>query len=125
MCEEGLDYYLCHDPANIFYLTNFANFVHERPFILLVPQRGSPIFLTPKLEESRVPARSVGPLELLHYSEFPAPHGKMRSDRLRQVLASTHRVGVETQCPLAVVRAVPGEPVPADIVEEARMIGSR
>ena len=37
MAEQGLDYYLCHDPANIFYLTNFANYVHERPFILLVP----------------------------------------------------------------------------------------
>ena len=50
MAEEGLDYYLCHDPDNVFYLTNFANFVHERPFILLVPAKGKPIFLMPKLE---------------------------------------------------------------------------
>ena len=51
MAEQGLDYYLCHDPANIFYLTNFANYVHERPFILLVPATGKLTFLMAKLEE--------------------------------------------------------------------------
>ena len=24
LAEEGLDYYVCHDPDNVFYLTNFA-----------------------------------------------------------------------------------------------------
>ncbi|MBV8620509.1 MAG: aminopeptidase P family N-terminal domain-containing protein, partial [Curvibacter sp.] len=49
MARQNLDFYLCHDPSNVFYLTNFKNFVHERPFILLVPGSGTPIFLIPKL----------------------------------------------------------------------------
>ena len=71
MKRQGLDYYLCHDPANIFYLTNFANFVHERPFILLIPDSGRPTFLMPKLEEEHVRVRSVGEMDYLHYFEFP------------------------------------------------------
>jgi Xaa-Pro dipeptidase len=78
----------------------------------------------PKLEESHVRARAVGELELLYYFEFPAPKGKMWFDRLQEVLTSEDRVGVESQCPLAVAQAVPGESVPTDIVDELRMIKS-
>ena len=67
MNDQGLDYYLCHDPSNIFYLTNFANYVHERPFILLVPVSGDMTFLMPKLEEPHVRARAVCELQFLHY----------------------------------------------------------
>lgn len=76
MIEQGFDYYLCHDPANVFYLTNFANFVHERPFILLVPANGKMTFLIPKLEEPHVRVRSMGEMKFLHYFDFPAPKGQ-------------------------------------------------
>ena len=49
MVAQGLDFYLCVCPDNIFWLTHFANFVHERPFILMVPAKGRPVFLMPKL----------------------------------------------------------------------------
>jgi Xaa-Pro dipeptidase len=124
MVEKGLDYYLCHDPDNVFYLTNFANFVHERPFILLVPASGNMTFLMPKLEEPHVRIRSVGELEFLHYFEFPAPKGQQWSDRLQEVLLPNHRVGVESLCPLSVFQSVPGSPVPTDIVDEVRMVKS-
>jgi Xaa-Pro aminopeptidase len=124
MVAQGLDYYLCHDPANIFYLTNFANYVHERPFIVLLSNKGKLTFLMPKLEEPHVRARAVGDMEYLHYFEFPAPRGEMWFDRLQDVLLPHHRVGVESQCPLAVVEAVPGETVVSDIVDELRMIKS-
>ena len=32
---RGYDCYVSFDPVNIYYLTNFANYVHERPFILI------------------------------------------------------------------------------------------
>lgn len=124
MGDEGLDFYLCHDPDNVFYLTNFANFVHERPFILLVPASGNPIFLMPKLEEPHVRIRSVGSLEYVHYFEFPAPNGQAWFDRLQEILAANHRVGVESICPLQVVEAVPGTAVRSDIVDDVRMIKS-
>lgn len=124
MQAQGLDYYLCHDPANIFYLTNFSNFVHERPFIVLVPASGNLTFLMPKLEEPHVRTRSVGNIELLHYFEFPAPEGEMWFDRLQDILKPNHRVGVESLCPFAVVEAIPGERVATDIVDDVRMIKS-
>lgn len=122
--EMGLDYYLCHDPDNIFYLTNFANFVHERPFILLVPSTGRPVFLMPKLEEPHVRTRAVGEFDYLPYLEFPAPEGQQWSDGLRTVLEPQHKVGVESMCPLAIAGAVPGETTATDIVAEIRMIKS-
>lgn len=122
LAAEGLDFYLCHDPDNVFYLTNFANFVHERPFILLVPAKGNPIFLMPKLEEPHVRIRSVGDLAYLNYFEFPAPKGQAWFDKLQEVLQPHHRVGVESICPLQVVEAVPGTAVRSDIVDDVRMV---
>lgn len=124
MARQGLDYYLCHDPANIFYLTNFANYVHERPFILLLPAAGSMIFLVPRLEHSHVLCRAVCELEFVEYFEFPAPPGEMWHDRLRDILQPEHRVGLESLCPLAVAQAVPGETVVADLVDDVRQIKS-
>ena len=121
---QGLDYYLCHDPANIFYLTNFANFVHERPFILVVPARGNMTFLMPKLEEKHVRLRSVGSLQLVHYFEFPAPAGAMWSDRLREILADGSLIGLEAQCPLSVATELQQEYLVSDLVEEVRQIKS-
>ena len=62
MARQGLDFYLSHDPSNVYYLTNFKNYVHERPFILLVPASGAPTLLCPKLEETHVRSRAVGAL---------------------------------------------------------------
>ncbi len=124
MRELGLDFYVCHDPANIFYLTNFANFVHERPFILVIPASGTLTFLTPKLEENHVRVRAVGPLELEQYFEFPAPPGAMWSDRLTEIIAEGKRIGLESQCPLAVSALAAGRLEVYDIVEKAREIKS-
>lgn len=124
MMDHGLDYYLCVNPDNIFYLTNFANFVHERPFILLVPSKGNPIFLIPKLEEPHVRMRSVGEVEFLNYFEFPAPKGRQWSDKMKTILSKEYRVGIETLCPFAVFREVPGSTMAIDIVDDVRMIKS-
>ena len=124
MSGQGLDFYLCHDPSNIFYLTNFANYVHERPFVLLVPVSGDMTFLMPKLEEPHVRARAVCDLQFLHYFEFPAPPGQGWQDRLQDVLSSQHAVGVESQCPLAVANEVPGTTRVLDLVDDIRQIKS-
>ncbi|WDP89999.1 MAG: aminopeptidase P family protein [Desulfobacter sp.] len=122
--EQGLDAYLCFCPDNIFYLTNFANFVHERPFILIIPVKGLPVFLMPKLEAPHVRTRAVGALEFVHYFEFPAPKTMGWSDRLREILSPGQRVGIETHCPLAVAEAVPGTARAVDLVDELRLVKS-
>jgi Xaa-Pro dipeptidase len=124
LAERGIDYYLCHDPANIFYLTNFANFVHERPFILVVPASGCMSFLVPKLEKNHVEVRAVGPLDLVHYFEFPAPPGQMWDDHLREMTADAALIGLESQCPLSVSQALRADFTVCDVVEDAREIKS-
>ncbi len=122
MAAEGLDAYVVHDPDNIYYLTNFANYVHERPFVLVVPAAGALSFVVPLLESEHVRVRAVGDVDRVHYAEFPAPAGQAWSDRLREVLAGARRVGVESGCPLRVVDELLAERVRTDIVDDVRMV---
>jgi len=122
MADAGLDAYVVHCPDNVFYLTNFHNYVHERPFVLVVPAEGALRFVVPQLEAEHVRVRSVGEVELVQYFEFPAPAGEAWSDRLHDALGGAHRVGVESVCPLQVVEAVTSETVRNDAVDEARMV---
>ncbi len=122
MHAEELDAYVVHCPDNVFYLTNFHNYVHERPFVLVVPREGALRFVVPHLEEEHVRVRAVGELELVRYFEFPAPAGEAWSDRLRETLGGARRIGVESVCPLQVAEEIPGERVRSDVVDEARMI---
>ena len=122
MAAEGLDAQVVHCPDNVFYLTNFHNYVHERPFVLVILRDGPLRFVVPLLEEEHVRVRAVGEVELTHYFEFPAPPGEAWSDRLRDVLGSAKRVGVESTCPLQVIEEVPGTWVRSDAVDEARMV---
>src|ERR1035437_5170792 len=49
MTARGLDCCVVASPDNVFYLTNFANFIHERPFILVLSAAGPPAFIVPRL----------------------------------------------------------------------------
>ena len=122
MATEALGAYVVFSPDNVFYLTNFYNYVHERPFVLVVPRDGALRFVVPLLEESHVRVRAVGEIELVRYSEFPAPQGEAWSDRLRDVLGGAERIGVESVCPLQVADEIPGTRVRTDVVDEARMV---
>ena len=68
MDGKKLDYYVSFDPVNIYYLTNFANHVHERPFILIIPRKGAPTMLCPLLESTHV--------RMGARYEFPAQKGQ-------------------------------------------------
>ncbi len=122
LAENRLDAYVVFDPDNIFYLTNFANYVHERPFVLVVPVEGAASFVVPELECTHVRIRAVGPIELVTYFEFPAPAGEAWSDRLVSVLPSAGRIGIEPVCPVYLADALPGEAVRTALVDDARMV---
>ena len=125
MEARELDAYVAASPDNVFYLTNFANFVHERPFILVVAGSGPPRFLVPRLEGPHVRTRAVGSIEIVTYPEFPAPGGETWEDHLRPLLSEGGRVGVESTCPLQVYEATPGTRVRTDVVEDVRLVKSR
>lgn len=124
MIQSGLDALVLFNPDNIFYLTNFANMVHERPFILVVPAKGDPIFVIPKIEAPHVKMRSIGALEFSPYFEFPAPDGQGWQVELSKALDGMGRLGVEFDCPMFLVNALGGRHAECELVEDLRAIKS-
>jgi Xaa-Pro dipeptidase len=122
MVQQNLDYYISFDPINIYYLTNFANFVHERPFILIIPRKGTMKFLVPLLEKTHVESRAKCELDLVHYFEFPAPQGENWFDRYHELIGKDARVGVESAMTLRIYDQTPGNKIKTDIIDEVRLI---
>ena len=124
MRERGLDYYVSFDPVNIYYLTNFANIVHERPFILVIPAEGTPTMVAPALELRHVRVRTRCDLECVAYYEFPAPPGKNWWDHYRPLIPDDAQVGIEPAMPVGIAEKTPGTKVATDIIEEVRIVKS-
>lgn len=122
MRAKGLDYYVSFDPVNIYYLTNFANNVHERPFILIIPAEGAPTMLCPLLESVHVKSRARGELGYATYYEYPAPRGQNWFDVYKTLIPKTARVGIESAMPVGVVKKTPGKHLIADLIDEVRLI---
>jgi Xaa-Pro dipeptidase len=124
MREEALDTYVSFDPVNIYYLTHFANNVHERPFLLVIPKQGAPTMVAPLLETSHVKARALCDLDYATYYEFPAPEGENWYDVYRTLIDPGARVGVESAMPVGICERTPGETVVTDLVDEVRIVKS-
>ncbi len=124
MEENKLDYYVCFDPVNIYYLTNFAFYVHERPFILVIPKEGLPKMLIPQLEEGHVRLRARCELEFVIYFEFPMRSGENWYDYYRKIIPKDAKVGVESIMPAGILQKTPGTVKIIDIVEDVRLIKS-
>lgn len=122
MEERELDYYISFDPVNIYYLTNFANNVHERPFILILPLKGLPTMLCPLLESSHVKTRARCPLAYATYYEVPSPRGQNWFDVYKTLINLKAKVGIESSLPVAIARETPGKQVVADLIEDVRLV---
>jgi len=124
MVERNLDYYVSFDPVNIYYLTNFANYVHERPFILVIAKDGTPKIVCPLLETSHVKTRARCDLEYVTYYEFPAPEGENWFDLYQPLIPKNARVGVESAMPYGIAKKTPGDLAIDDIIDEVRLVKS-
>jgi Xaa-Pro dipeptidase len=124
MQGAGVDCYVSFDPVNIYYLTNFANYVHERPFLLVIPGDGVPTMVAPLLEASHVRARARCDLEFATYDEYPAPPGENWFDVYRSLFHDGARVGVESALPIAIANRTPGDKTVVDIIDDARLVKS-
>jgi len=124
MQEQELDTYVSFDPVNIYYLTHFANNVHERPFLLVIPKQGTPTMVAPLLETSHVKTRALCDLDYATYYEFPAPEGENWYDVYRDLIDSGARVGVEPAMPAGILERTPGKTVVTDIIDEVRIVKS-
>jgi len=124
MAERNLDYYVSFDPVNVYYMTNFANYVHERPFLLIIGKQGAPTMLAPLLELTHVKMRARCDLEYVTYYEFPAPEGENWYDIYPTLFAENSRVGIESAMPVGIARRTPGDVTMTDVIDEARVIKS-
>lgn len=125
MADHNLDYYVSFDPVNIYYLTNFANNVHERPFILIIPKTAVPKMIVPLLEKSHVEARARSELEFLDYFEFPAPKGKNWYDIYEKMFKSDNKIGIESNIPLFIAERTHGTLKALDLIDEVRIIKTK
>jgi Xaa-Pro dipeptidase len=122
MKQEDLDYYISFNPVNIYYLTNFAFYVHERPFILIIEREGIPKMVIPKLEKGHFESRASCQLEFVIYYEFPAKSGENWYDHYQNQIKDNAKVGVESDLPIGFVNKTPGNIVVTDIIDEIRII---
>jgi Xaa-Pro dipeptidase len=124
MAEKDLDYYVSFDPVNVYFLTNFANYVHERPFLLVIEKQGPPTMLAPLLELTHVKMRAQCDLEYVTYYEFPAPDGENWYDIYPTLFEKNSRVGIESAMPVGIARKTPGTVTMTDVIDEARLVKS-
>ncbi|MBD3255542.1 MAG: M24 family metallopeptidase [Candidatus Lokiarchaeota archaeon] len=124
MENENLDFYVCFDPVNIYYLTNFAFYVHERPFLLVIGKEGPPKFIVPLLEKAHVMDRALVDLDFVDYYEFPAPKGRNWFDYYQATLSNESNIGIESSMPMGIANKTPGNKKVIDLVEEIRIIKS-
>jgi Xaa-Pro dipeptidase len=124
MAKEGLDYLVCFDPANIYYLTNFAFYIHERPFLLIIGQKQLLKMVVPLLERTHIRKRAIPDLELVEYEEFPAQEGSNWYDIYQQIFKSNTIIGMEPSIPMEIAKKTPADKKVTGIIEEVRMIKS-
>lgn len=124
MEKESLDYYVSYDPTNIYYLTNFAFYIHERPFILIIPRKGLPKMLIPLLERGHFELKTLTEIEIVSYKEFPAPNGENWFDLYQSLLDNNAKIGIESVMPMGIAQKTPGNKSVSNIIEELRIIKS-
>lgn len=122
MRTAGLDVYVSVDPVNIYYLTNFANYVHERPFLLIIAREGAPTMVSPLLETSHVRARAGCELAYATYAEFPATSGDNWFDVYGAQFPNDCHVGVESAMPIGTFERTPGNKTVVDLIEDERLV---
>ena len=122
MRKQNLDYYISFNPVNIYYLTNFANNVHERPFILIIKGTETPTMLVPLLEKSHVESRALCDLNFHSYYEFPAPKGQNWFDIYQNLIEKGKNIGIESSLPVGISEKTPGNKVISDIIDETRIV---
>lgn len=124
MQQDGLDAVVIFDPDNVYWLTNFANFVHERPFILMMDLTGTLTFLVPKIEVLHVKRRMIGEINIVEYFEFPALPGDEWKTHFANITQPYQSIGFEENAPYFVVQALGDKGKVSPIVEEARFTKS-
>lgn len=124
LVNEKLDAYIVTTEENIWYLTNITYKPEERPFILIIPAKSTPILIVPKLEEAHLQKIQIES-KIITYWEYPSNMNENWFDVLNTSLSKFTAVGIELDSKLNIYQQINGPDVfPINLVNEMRMVKS-
>jgi len=120
--QAGLDAFIVRTDTNGIYLTGVDYHSMERPVIVVVPAKGEPTLIVPRMEQEQLSAsRVIKTMEV--YWELQAKDGKGWTESLYKVLGSVKKVGIEPLVEVDMVAALKDyEWVSSSMMEDLRVI---
>jgi Xaa-Pro aminopeptidase len=128
--EQGVDVVVLTPGADLRYLTGYHAHAMERLTALVVPRRGEPLLVVPRLEAPMVAASPAGvlELELLAWDETDDPFARLAEAVTARLGGAPARVAVGNRTwaehALGIQRALPGASleVAAPVIDRLRMV---
>ena len=122
MSKHKLDAYILTAEESLLYFTGMAYKPEERAFFMIVPSKGKPIFLSPKLEEKHL-AKITIECDIKSYWEATSAEGENWYDILESIMKPFKRVGVENTISYNILnKIVVNEMVILNLVDEMRKV---
>ncbi len=93
--EAGLDAFVVTSGDNLYYLTGKSIMPFERPFILIIPSDGDPVFLVPQLELDHLRS-GIPHIQMFEtYYEYPSPAEISWPEKLKELTAGYKKIGTD------------------------------
>ena len=118
MAENRMDAILLEPGTSLSYFTGVEWWLSERPFLMLVPARGTPTCICPAFEEARVRELLHLPAEVRVWEEDASPF-ELAAGTLQDLGMATGRLGVEGQVRFFVLDGVRAAAARTDLLSAA------
>ncbi|HET7585225.1 MAG TPA: Xaa-Pro peptidase family protein [Gemmatimonadaceae bacterium] len=115
MRDAGMAAIVLEPGTSMTYFTGVQWGLSERPFVLVLPSRGEPVFICPAFEEARASERIKFSNDVRTWQEDESPY-RLVAQALRDRGAGTGRVGVEERVRFFVADGVRAEAPGAQLV---------
>ena len=122
--EYNLDAFVIRTDTNGIYLTGVDYHSMERPVLIVVPAKGEPTLIVPRMEQEQLSvAPAIDNMEV--YWELEAKQGRGWVETLHKVVGDANRIGLEPLAEINLVTAlVEYEWQALPLVEDLRVIKS-
>jgi Xaa-Pro dipeptidase len=122
LTRNNLDAYILTDQDSLLYFTGMAYKPEERAFFMIIPSKGSPIFLSPKLEEKHLSKITIE-CEIKSYWEATSAEGENWYDILESIIKPFKRIGVEENIKSNILNKInASEVVHLDLIDTMRKV---
>lgn len=122
--DADLDAFIVRTDLNIIYLTGVDYYSAERKILMIVPAKGEPSLIVPRMEQERL-SRSATVDNILTYWEMDAKPGRGWKELLHKLLDNHRRIGVEPQADADIITELQNHDWQVlPLVEDIRVIKS-